>query len=113
VPQGLPFYGGNLEYEIPFTLPQAGRVTAQAAHYRGHLMTFSLDGSVPQQVFLPPYVWHSSHLKAGSHVLRITLFGNRFNQFGPLHLFDSAWKYMGPGSWRSQGSQWSDEAVRF
>lgn len=109
VPQGLPFYGGNLEYEIPFTLPQAGRVTAQAAHYRGHLMTFSLDGSVPQQVFLPPYAWHSSHLKAGSHVLRITLFGNRFNQFGPLHLFDSSWKYMGPGSWRSQGGQWSDE----
>lgn len=109
VPQGLPFYGGNLVYEIPFTLPQIGQVVVQAAHYRGHLMTFSLDGGAPQQVFLPPYRWQSGTACAGGHILNITLFGNRFNQFGPLHLFDSSWKYMGPGSWRTAGSQWSDE----
>ncbi|WOC33131.1 MULTISPECIES: glycosyl hydrolase family 2 protein [Caproicibacterium] len=108
VPQGLPFYGGNVTYRVPLTLPAAGRILVEVPHYRGHLVTVSMDGGSAAQVFLPPYHWESSTLCAGQHQLLLTLFGNRFNQFGPLHLFDRAYRYMGPDSWRTRGGQWSD-----
>ncbi len=105
--QGLPFYGGNLTYQIPFTLPADGELLIYAPHYRGHLMTFTLDGGEEKQVFLPPCE-QQFPAAAGRHTLCITLFGSRFNQFGPLHLFDTAWRYMGPASWRTEDSRWSD-----
>lgn len=108
VPQGLPFYGGNIIYRVDFNT-SAGRLVLEAAHFRGALISASLDGEQFGKIFVPPYICEKSDVSAGRHTLDITVFGNRYNTFGQVHLFDSAYRWFGPNSWRTTGSRWSYE----
>ena len=59
----------------------------------------------------PPYKLLIDGLREGNHKLDITLFGNRYNAFGPVHLRDDKYSWHGPYAWREEGSKWSYEYV--
>ncbi len=105
--QGLPFYGGNVTYHVPFA--SAGNpVEIQIPHYRGAMCKVQVDSGDSARVIYPPYVAKFEGLSKGEHTAHITLFGHRRNSFGPVHLSDLKEKWIGPNSWRSEGDRWSD-----
>ena len=106
--QGLPFYGGNISYEIPFE-SQGGEVTLRAAHYRGAAMKIALDGRDLGLLTYAPYEMSLGVLPAGRHTLTIALLGHRGNAFGPVHLADENERWIGPSAWHTTGDRWTYE----
>ena len=109
VNQGLPFFGGNVTYKIPVTVKN-NRLSVEASFYRGALITAALDKKEFGKIIYPPY---KAELEAenGEHDLYLTVFTNRFNSFGSVHLVNEREQWQGPGSWRSEGNNWSYEYI--
>lgn len=106
--QGMPFYGGNIIYEIPLDIPEKCDVTVRANHYRGALIKAILDNEKEERVVYPPYRITFSDINAGKHHLFLKVYGNRFNTFGSLHNnTDDRW--VGPGHWYKTGDSWCYE----
>ena len=105
--QGLLHYGGNIEYEIPFT-SQGGEITVTAPHYTGAAIRVALDGKDTGYIVYPPYCLSLGTPEAGTHTLTLTLLGNRENAFGPLHKADDRDLWIGPNAWRTQGAAWTE-----
>lgn len=101
----MPFYGGNLAYELAFTC-DGGDVLINVAKYRGTLLCVALDGEDRGDIILPPYTLCIKNVKAGEHKLVITCFGNRHNTFGSLH-FAEYDPYCGPMHWHKIGDAFS------
>ena len=105
--QGLPFYGANVTYRIPFSC-ESGKLTVTADYYIGALISVRLDGKEAGKIVLPPYKLQIENVKAGEHILELTLCGTRGNIFGALHLTTPKdWK--GPDMWYSGNNMWSYE----
>ncbi len=109
VPQGLPFYGGNVLYSFDVTLEEDGAVEIEASYFRGALVGVSLDGKRCGRIALPPYRLMIEDVKKGTHKVTLTLFGNRYNTFGSLHMVNEGEKWCGPAAWRTRDSNWSYE----
>lgn len=77
-------------------------------HYRGAAVRVALDDAFAGYVIYPPYRLDLGRVKAGGHVLKLTLLGNRQNGFGPLHRTDVTNKWIGPDAWRTTGARWTD-----
>lgn len=107
--QGLPFYGGNLVYQIPITLPGEGELTVQVPKFRNPLIEVVLDGRESRDLFLSPYRVRFSGVKAGDHILELRAYGNRRNTFGQLHNSGGNVFWCGPDAWRTQGENWAYE----
>ena len=69
----------------------------------------SLDGGAAIPVAFAPYNAVFKKVAKGSHTLRITVFGHRFNTFGCVHNCDEKYSWFGPDSWRTKGDRWSYE----
>lgn len=108
VHQGLPFYGGNIQYHIPVN-ENGNDILVHVSHYRGALIGVSLDGQRVGSIIFDPYVLRIPAVPAGKHQLTLTLFGNRYNTFGELHLSDNTREWHGPDAWRTSGDAWSYE----
>ena len=108
VAQGLPFYGGNITYHLE---AEGENLRIEATRYKGTLIGVSVDGENKGKIVYPPYSLEIDGLTAGSHKVDITLFGNRYNAFGPVHLTDVKHSWHGPGAWRSDEEGWSYEYV--
>ncbi|WP_343247963.1 hypothetical protein [Diplocloster hominis] len=106
--QGLPFYAGNLVYEVPLTCGE-GELHLEFSHYRGALIQVELDGRTVGNVALAPYRINCGCVETGAHQLKIRIFGNRHNAFGPVHNADASETWYGPNLWRTQGNKWSYE----
>ncbi len=109
--QGMPFYGGNVEYETEFFLEKNGDISVTVSRYRGALVKASVDGGDEKTIVFDPYTADFENLKKGTHTLKLTLFGNRFNTFGALHNADYSEVWIGPDYWRSTGDKWSFEYI--
>jgi len=109
VNQGLPFFGGNITYKIPVTVKN-NKLSAETSFYRGALITAALDKKEFGKIIYPPY---RAEIEAenGEHELYLTVFTNRFNSFGSVHLVNEKEHWQGPGSWRSEGNNWSYEYI--
>ena len=57
---------------------------------------------------LLPHACTLRDLQDGENVLRITCLGNRYNGFGQLHLIGDDLVWVGPDSWRTEGTSWTD-----
>ncbi|MBO4342689.1 MAG: hypothetical protein J5870_06315, partial [Clostridia bacterium] len=78
----------------------------RAGEYHGALITAKVDDKPAGRIIYPPYKLTVNNLSEGSHRLKLTLFGNRVNCFGPVHrTVDGGW--LGPDSWKTQGDQWT------
>ena len=95
--QGLPFYGGNITYK----LGKCNHKAIQVKDYKGGLI--SINDS--KRIFNPPYITEISDADEVS----ITLYGNRYNTFGPLHRNTNTGHAGHPNSWRTTGEDWCYE----
>ena len=105
--QLLPFYGGNLTYCCEEELKEECRIAVP--NYRGALVGVRIDGGEELPVIESPYQAVFTGLSPGRHKIQITLYGNRYNQFGQLHNCDAREVYFGPKTWRTRGAAWSRE----
>lgn len=106
VPQGLPFYGGNITYHLPVSIGANGAVV-HIPHYRGALVAIEKDGKRLGETTFAPY-----DLTVGkTESLELVLFGNRVNTFGAVHMVGEDDRFLNPGSWRTQDDGWSEEYV--
>lgn len=106
VSQGLPFYGGNIEYELEVEADK--EITVRVPYYRGALIGVSVDGERKDRIVYAPY---QANLKvdSGKHKIGLTLFGNRINTFGALHNCDENCCCSDPNTWRTKGDSFSYE----
>jgi hypothetical protein len=109
VPQGLPFYAGNVTLRCPFTL-EAGLETAllEIPHFAAPVISAALDGKRVGLVALAPHRLALGTVAAGAHTLELTVYGDRYNTFGTLHNANDEYQWYGPNSFRTAGSQWTD-----
>lgn len=103
--QGLPFYGGNVTYHIPVETSE-GELHVRSSQYSGSLQTVLFEDKEEQAVIYPPYTVNLGNIDAGKHIIDVTLFGNRRNGFGPIHLTDLKERWISPEAWRSEGEKW-------
>ena len=106
--QGLPFYGGEITYKLPVKT-SGGKITINAPHYRGGLITLECDGN-KEAIIYEPYN-AEFNLSAGEHIVEMTLYANRHNSFGCIHNADREMRWLGPNSWRTKGNAWCYEYV--
>ena len=106
VSQGLAHYGGNITYQIPFS-SQGGAIRVTVPHYAGTAVKVLIDGT-SGYIAYPPYQLDLGILPAGKHTLQLQLLGNRHNCFGAIHLADPIYRWLGPDSWRTSGSLWTE-----
>ncbi|MBO5883692.1 MAG: hypothetical protein J6Q78_04740 [Clostridia bacterium] len=107
--QGLPFYGGVVGYEIPFDLDEDANVYLQTMHYRAAVMTVEVDGKKVDTIAYPPYTANLGKLCAGKHTACINAYISRHNCFGNIHCADNKFRWLGPNSWRTEGTHWTYE----
>ena len=107
--QGMPFYGGNLTYTVELEVPEKSALKLRVPYYRGALVGVSLDGIRKGSIILPPYECIVRDIPAGRHQLELTVFGNRHNSFGALHMVNSSVRWFGPAAWRTEGDDWCYE----
>ena len=105
--QSLPFYGGNLTYEIPVQAGENG-LKLKIPQYRGAVVDVALDGVFAGKIAYAPYECVIP-CAPGEHRLQITVYGNRVNTFNALHNCNDANTWYGPDSWRSTGDEWCYE----
>ena len=107
--QGYPFYGGNVIYRFPVELPK-GKGTLRVSDYKGALMKVAVDGKPVGRIIYPPYDL-PIEAAPGKHEIEVTLFLHRYNTFGPLHLVNEHESWHGPGAWRTEDENWSEQYV--
>ena len=107
--QGLPFYGGNLTYELPIQTTDTGKLRLEITRFRCPLMKIALDGEQKGYIAFSPYFLELGEVEAGNHIISITAFGNRVNTFGPIHNCNHTEHWIGPDAWRSEGAAWAYE----
>jgi hypothetical protein len=106
--QGLPFYAGNVEYQIPVFL-EAGKYLIETPQFRNPLLSFAVDGKETGEIAFAPYQSEFIIEKAGMHTLTLRAYGNRVNAFGAVHNCDPDYKWFGPSAWVTEGRSFSYE----
>jgi hypothetical protein len=106
VHQGLAHYGGNVTYEVPINT-RGGDLRITIPHYSGTGIRLELDGK-KAYILYSPYTTVIRDVTPGDHVVKITLLGNRFNCFGPVHLADPKYRWLGNVSWRTMDDRWTE-----
>ena len=106
--QGLPFYGGNVEYQVPISVPEDCTLQVHTNRFRNALIKVSIDSDEQKVIAFSPYT-AKLPCKAGEHTLHLVAFGNRVNTFGFIHNCDETYSWPGPNAWRTKDDQWSYE----
>lgn len=106
--QGLPFYGGNISYKIPF-YALAGEAFLEATQFRCPVIKAAIDGEDKGYIAFSPYKVELGKIDEGMHEVTLTAYGNRINTFGPIHNCNCREQWIGPNAWRSTGSAWAYE----
>jgi len=105
--QGMPFYGGAVTYQIPFTCKE-GELKITIDYYKGALISARLDGRESGKIVLPPYTLTVPEVNEGDHLLELTIYASRINTFGALHMcIPVTWK--GPNMWYLERNGWAYE----
>lgn len=107
--QGMPFYGGNIDYNIEIDLENPSAVQIHTYKYHGALIGVSIDGKRVGNIIFEPYNFTTETLDAGKHTITLTCFGNRNNTFGALHWWSDFRQWYGPQAWRKNGDNWAYE----
>lgn len=107
--QGLPFYTGNIRYEMEAELPEDKEtVILQVPHFASSVLEVFVDGEHKGEIAFAPHKLSLGALSAGKHKIEIVMYGNRYNGFGTLHNANSEYAWYGPDSYRAGGTQWTD-----
>ncbi|MBE7025493.1 MAG: hypothetical protein E7408_05505 [Ruminococcaceae bacterium] len=82
--QGLPFYGGNIQY-IFETETEACTARLSCNYFRAAALKVSMDEKDVGFIFSPPYESPAFALSEGRHTITVTALGTRENTLAPLH----------------------------
>ena len=105
--KGLPFYGAALTYKIPLEVKDCD-LAVRTERFVGALVTAKLDGVEIGKLAFAPYRAEALNVKAGKHLLELTLYNTRVNTFAALHcIADIDWK--GPNHWYAKGKDFAYE----
>lgn len=108
--QGLPFYGGNLTYQIPVDLTEKSDLKLAVTQFRSPLIKVALDGEICGRIAFSPYELEIPEVSVGEHILELTVYGSRINTFGALHNCNQTEPWPGhPNSYRTTGAAWAYE----
>lgn len=108
--QGLPFYGGNMQYKLKIDCPKdLKNVKIAVPQFRNPVIKVQADGEDKGYLAFSPYELKLGNLKKGEHEIVLTAFGNRINTFGTLHNCDRTENWFGPNAWRTEGIKWAYE----
>ena len=104
--QGLPFYGGEIIYQLPVQKPNAGEmIVLHLPEYQGACV---LAGSRDNIIAWDPDTAEvTGHLKDDRVPVTVVL--TRRNTFGPLHIVPLHPGVYGPAHWTTGGKQWTDD----
>ena len=109
VNQTLPFYTGNIIYHTGYTEVKTAKRTLQISDFGGALARVAVDGKDIGVVAISPYCIDLGEMEKGWHNIDITVFGTRFNNFGPVHNNFKNYTDWGPDSWQTYDSpMWTD-----
>lgn len=108
VSQGLPFYGGNIRYQIPLEIPDDGVLRVRVSKFRCPLVKADVDGAEGKVIAFSPYEAELS-CHGRKQTLQLTAYGNRVNTFGAIHNCKDTENWFGPNAWRSTDDQWAYE----
>ena len=112
----MPFYGGNIVYKTEFEAPEDCTVAINTSVYKGALIKVKMDGEDVGVIAYSPYDVTVNNVKKGKHTVEFTLFGNRINSFGALHLTDTKAEWFGPDAWVKNAklsSWWKADSVKY
>ncbi|MBQ6419448.1 MAG: hypothetical protein IJK02_00080 [Clostridia bacterium] len=109
-PQGFPFYGGPVDYTFK-AAAKDGKLTVAATDYFGALIKVAVDGKEAGAIIYPPFSCTVTGLADGEHTVTLTVYLSRYNTFGPIHLVNELESWHGPGAWRTEEDNWSDQYV--
>ncbi|HOW19194.1 MAG TPA: hypothetical protein PLC79_09170, partial [Phycisphaerae bacterium] len=119
VPQGYPFYAGNMVYRKRFPVARLGadpakrRVVLRLIEPLGTLFEVRMNGRTAGTIAWPPYEIPVTDLvHEGVNEVEILVYGSLRNSFGPLHntLYDTRgnnW-WIGPGAFTDE-RHWTDD----
>lgn len=107
--QGLPFYSGNITYHIKHELDtDSSNVYIHVPHFNAIALSVSVNGERKGMIAYAPHKLYLGDMPAGVYDIAITAYGSRYNSFGTIHNANDEFKWYGPDSYRTTGSQWSD-----
>ena len=95
-------------YHMHFTLKEDADISVRIPHFAAPVLSLAIDDKMIGPVAFAPHIQHAGVLKAGIHKLDIKVYGNRYNTFGTLHNCNPEFKWYGPDSYRTNGSEWSE-----
>jgi hypothetical protein len=110
--QGLPFYAGNLTYNCSFdnVATEPKKLCLSIHNFVSPLLSIVLDDGEPQPLAFEPRMIDFGLVSPGHHRLAITMFGNRENAFGAIHLVSGITTWVGPAEFRTdRPGWWQDE----
>lgn len=107
--QGLPFYAGNVAYEVLIDVAESGEYVLAAEKYRAALLKVQVDGKDAGRIAFSPYQVSLGYLEAGEHRITLISYGNRVNAFGAVHNCDETATWFGPNIWRTTGASFAYE----
>ena len=107
--QGLPFYGGNVVYHLQYTFDKdCKNVYLHVPHFAAIALSVDVNGKRAGMIAYAPHKLCLGDMKAGACDITLTAYGSRYNSFGTIHNADDEFKWYGPDSYRTTGTQWSD-----
>lgn len=110
--QGLPFYSGNIAYTCSVFIPneEAQDLALSVPHFVSPVLSICLDDQPPRPLYLEPRMLDLGIVSPGHHTLTITVYGNRNNAFGAVHLTEDVTTWVGPSEFRTdRPGWWQDE----
>lgn len=109
VNQGLSFYGGNITYHIQHELKEDAKdVYIHVPHFAAICLSVDVNGERKGMIAYAPHKLYLGDMPAGTYDIAITAYGSRYNSFGTIHNSNDEYKWYGPDSYRTSGSEWSD-----
>ena len=106
--QGFPFYSGSYTYHCEYDAN--GEPCKISCHdFFAPLLGITVDGKRKGSIIAAPYEIDLGTLSKGKHNNDITVFGNRYNTFGPLHNNDENYAWYGECAWETHGAYFAYE----
>jgi hypothetical protein len=84
-------------------------VVLQTYQFSGPAVTAIVDGRGKYNLSLPPHVADLGVITPGRHTVDFTVYGNRENAFGAIHMPPGETNYWGPNAWRGDQNYWQIE----
>jgi hypothetical protein len=107
--QGLPFYSGEISYELEPHLLREKSVIVILDNFEGACVKLLSGGNPSQLIAWPPFQADITDLLRSGDSLEIQLVLTRRNTFGPLHMLPARADAYGPPSFTTTGKSWTDE----